>query len=76
MSNTFPTTFVTDLERTDSVFGGETQYANLPCLFCMAKGEFDRFKQARRATKVVAIADLMKVPLCDMHAEEFVGDKR
>lgn len=76
MSDTFPTTVVRDLERTDPVLGGDTEYANLPCLFCMAKGEFDRFKQSHRATKVVAIADLMKVPLCDMHAEEFVGDKR
>ncbi len=73
---TFPSVTVTDLEVKDPMFGDPTEHASLPCMFCMFRGEFDRYKLDKRATKLVEVADLVKLPLCAMHAEEFMGDKR
>lgn len=72
---TFPEVDIQIIEAKD-VLGIETDYAKLPCIFCMCKGEFDRFREARRATHIITVSDLVKLPLCQMHAEDFQGDKR
>lgn len=73
---TFPNVTIRLLETKDSFTGQETQYANLPCLICMFRGEFDRHQPARRATELVEISDLMRIPCCRAHAADFEGDKR
>lgn len=73
---TYPNVTVTPLVKVDPVLGGATLHADLPCIACIFKGEFDRHKESRRATHVVEVSDIVKLPLCAAHAEEFVGDKR
>ena len=72
---TFPNVDVIELRTVDAISGDKNEYADLPCMTCIIMGSNpDRFKV--KATHLVVVSDLLKMPMCQQHAEDFSGDKR